>query len=257
MYAIHQLVYPHHQYQDMKHAVSNAGITYYYNEFFIQIPISNNDAMDTIQFIKNIIQQPHPITFRHTIVLMFTETLKHQYANACMSIINKYIKTTLFVLTQHPHGKIPFRLQHGNVCIQATMDSKKMLRKIGMEHMTDSFIDVTCPLQMCAVLENCPIADTFIAKGLHHLSSFKSSTSEYFNCLRGFALNILASGIPIHKFAKVAFDFNPRHIQMISTFEHRMLNSNKQLFLLEHFLMSFIQSHNEPLPRNEHRSKDD
>jgi len=245
MYAVHQLIYPNLQFQEMKHATSD-DISYYYNEFFIQIPISNNDAMYTIQFIKNIIQQPHPVTFRHTIVLMFTETLKHQYANACISIINKYIKTTLFVLAQHPHGKIPFRLQHGNVCIRAAMDGKQILHNIGMEHMVGELDDVACPLQMCAMLEHLHVNDSsFIIKGLQQLSDFKSSSTEYFNNVRAFSLNILASGIPIHKFAKIALDWKPNCIQIIATFEHRMLSSHKQLFLLEHFLMNLTRSQNE------------
>lgn len=244
MYAVHQLLYPNVEFREMKCAVSNTGITYFYNEHFIQVPISNKDAMNTIQFIKNIIQQPHTSTYRHTIVLMFTETLKHHYANACNSIINKYLKTTLFVLAQHPHGKIPFCIQNGNVLIKASMDCEKILHAIGMNHMVGELSHLVCPLELCAMLEQYPKADEFILKGIKKLSCFQSATAEYLICIRDFALKILASGIPIPKFATILNDLKPDDIQLISGFEHRMLSSNKQLFLLEHFLMQFTR----PIP---------
>ena len=59
--------------------------------------------------------------------------------------------------------------------------------------------------------------------------------------LRTFALKILASGMPIHKFANVVFAEYPHKCSEIAKFEHDMLLSNKQLFILENFLLNMFK----------------
>ena len=204
--AVHQLM--NIPYQPLSKGVfgKNDDLAFMYNKSCFHIPVSNNDVTDTLEFIKNIVQQKNILSNRHIVIIKFCEPIKPYYITMYKSLIQSYVKSALFIL----HGNVPPIIANVYPCVVVTG---------------------TCPYSS----SNEDISVAFIKKHLKKMSKI-----DLYD-LRAFALKILASGMPIHKFANVVFAEYPHKCSEIAKFEHDMLLSNKQLFILENFLLNMFK----------------
>lgn len=213
---------------------------YFHNNYFFVFNVNYN----TINIIKNIVNQKCITMSRHIIVLNIVEKVS-RYALSIRSIINRYLSTTTFIIVNNfDHFvsnsicelMLPINLSFNmelfcndaNVPpeIQNTSLYDPMDICIKMSHLDMSFTDTSNSLE------------NYIFKQLDALNLCKTNQG-----VRNIAIKLGAACVPISTLSRIILKWrgDPYVVTLLCEMDHIIKQNSKELFAMENFFHQLIK----------------